>query len=767
MIPRSIPSRPGRFALVALGVVAVFLASFPASTAAEQVRVPTRGGIVELKAKQQRREGDVYYADGDVDIVYQNLRLRADHVEYNTSTGDALARGHVQFEVDTQHFEAQEARYNVRTGRGSFRRVRGSIRVERRPNPAVLLSQNPLSFQAREVERQDESTYKLRGAWVTICTPEKPLWKFYAPRATVKLLRTVRMEGASFRLLQVPVLYLPVATAPLGKRVRGSGFLIPHLGQSSRKGFVFGDSFYWAPVDWADLNLGGELLSRRGWSQIAELRARPWEDVRLETRYYGVSDRGLRGPGGLRVPEGGHETHTEFDALLPGGWHGAVEGNQLTSLVFRIAFAPTFAQAVNPEVRTNAFLTNNFRGFSLNFYIVNYKDFLSASPQTTVLLRSAPGVRFSSVDQAPWKRWPIYFGFDAWAEAARRSDPNVETGASVQRTELAPRVTVPLRWGPWLRLTSSFTLRTTRYGAQLQPGVCLPDPCFRPSVVGNSVRRTTDEVTLDVRPPALARVWEGEAKWKHAIEPEIIYRHVNGVNQFGRFIRFDENDTLTDTDELEYSVTQRLFRRTGNQDAEELVSWRLTQKYYFDPSFGGALVPGQRNVFQALDSLSPFAFADGRRRFSPLVSALRLTPRRSYDAQFRVEYDPARSKMVAFGTLANLHPYRELFLTLAHFATRADPVLQPKSNQIRAILGYGELNRRGLNASFAFSYDVRQGFFQNQVAQVSFNGSCCGIALEFRRLALGPLRSENQFRVALLIANVGTFGNLRRQEKIF
>jgi len=757
MIPQYFPSRPCPAALLAVVGAALCLASFPGRIAAGQVRVPTRGGIVKLEAKQQRREGNLFYADGDVDIVYQNMRLRADHVEYNASTDDALARGHVQFDLDTQHLEAQEARYNVRTGRGSFRSVHGSIRVVRQPNSALLLSQNPLSFDAREVVRLDESTYKLRGAWITVCTPEKPLWKFYAPRAKVKLLRTVRMEGASFRLLRIPVIYLPVATAPLQKNVRSSGFLIPHLGQSSLKGFIFGDSFYWAPVAWGDLTLGGELLSRRGWSQIAELRARPWEDVRLETRYYGVSDRGLPGPGGVRLPQGGHETHTEFDALLPGGWHAAVEANQLTSLVFRIAFAQTFAQAVNPEVRSNAFLTNNFQGFSLNFYLLNYKDFLNASPQTTVLLRSAPGVRFSSAEQAPWKRWPIYFGFDAWAEAARRSDPNLETGATVQRTELAPSVTVPLRWGPWLGLTSSFTLRTSRYGSQLLAG----------SLVGESVRRTTEEVTVDLRPPSLARVWEGETKWKHTIEPEIVYRHVNGVNQFGRFIRFDENDTLTDTDEVEYSVTQRLFRRTGNGDAEELLSWRLMQKSYFDPSFGGALVPGQRNVFQAVDSVSPFAFADGRRHYSPLVSDLRLTPRASYDAQLRIDYDPAQSKIVAIGALANLHPYREFFFTLADFATRADPVLQPHSNQIRAVLGYGELNRPGINASFALSYDVRQRFFQNQVAQVSFNGSCCGIALEFRRLALGPIRSENQFRVALLIANVGTFGNLRRQEKIF
>jgi len=31
------------------------------------------------------------------------------------------------------------------------------------------------------------------------------------------------------------------------------------------------------------------------------------------------------------------------------------------------------------------------------------------------------------------------------------------------------------------------------------------------------------------------------------------------------------------------------------------------QKHYFDPTFGGAIVNGQRNVFQALDSISPFA----------------------------------------------------------------------------------------------------------------------------------------------------------------
>src|SRR3989442_10668009 len=47
------------------------------------------------------------------------------------------------------------------------------------------------------------------------------------------------------------------------------------------------------------------------------------------------------------------------------------------------------------------FLTNNFRGFSLNFADLSDRSFLSAptrtAPPITVMLRNAPEARFSSV----------------------------------------------------------------------------------------------------------------------------------------------------------------------------------------------------------------------------------------------------------------------------------------------------------------------------------------------------------------------------------
>jgi len=136
-----------------------------ALSAGAQVRLPARGGLVELEAKQQRKEDNIFFADGDVDLRYQSLRLRADHVEYNTATSEALARGHIRFDFSSQHLEADQASYNVRTGRGRFRRVRGTVQIQRRPNANVLITPNPLYFEAQEVERLDERTYKIHHAW--------------------------------------------------------------------------------------------------------------------------------------------------------------------------------------------------------------------------------------------------------------------------------------------------------------------------------------------------------------------------------------------------------------------------------------------------------------------------------------------------------------------------------------------------------------------------------------------------------------------------
>src|SRR5690348_11733305 len=110
--PRTVNSRATWPRMVL--VCAALLPFFAAKCAAQQIRLPSgQGQYAELSSEgPQKRQGDLFIAEKNVDLQYAGMRLRADHLEYNDKTRDALAHGHVQFDYENQHLEGDEARYN-------------------------------------------------------------------------------------------------------------------------------------------------------------------------------------------------------------------------------------------------------------------------------------------------------------------------------------------------------------------------------------------------------------------------------------------------------------------------------------------------------------------------------------------------------------------------------------------------------------------------------------------------------------------------------
>src|SRR5208337_1770457 len=174
-------------------------------------------------------------------------------------------------------------------------------------------------------------------------------------------------------------------------------------------GFIGGDAFYWAPKSWMDAMLGLEYFSRRGWAQRGDFRALPFADTSIKYNYYGVLDRGIPGPDGTVINQGGHQQQLEVQSLWRHGWRFVADVNELTSLTFRLAFADNYGDAINSEIRSSVFLSNNFHGFSFNVASLDDRSFLQLSPPQSVFLRSAPEVHFSSVEQAPGRISPSIF----------------------------------------------------------------------------------------------------------------------------------------------------------------------------------------------------------------------------------------------------------------------------------------------------------------------------------------------------------------------
>ena len=55
---------------------------------------------------------------------------------------------------------------------------------------------------------------------------------------------------------------------------------------------------------------------------------------------------------------------------------------------------------------------------------------------------------------------------------------------------------------------------------------------------------------------------------------------------------------------------------------------------------------------------------------------------------------------------------------------------------------------------------------QFATTQVTYNTDCCGFSVQYRRFSIGT-RNENQFRLSFAVANIGSFGSLKRQDRLF
>ncbi len=787
----------------------------PPSTEKHHLAAPSEPGEeVTIEALQQEKVGDIYQLRGNVVIHFRQFVLGADQITYNAATGEATASGHIVFDggPHDEHLEADRAAYHLRTDSGKFYDVRGTTGARFRGRQVVLTSSNPFFFHGSLVEKTGPDHFVVHDGVVTSCELPHPKWTFNAEKVVVDVGDKARIYHSTFRLAGIPVFYFPFAEHPVGA-ARESGFLIPTIGQSSRKGTILGESLYWAINRSMDTTVGAEYFSHRGWAQHGTFRARPSDNSFFNVTYFGVLDRGTGTP---KVDQGGEDVHVNGEALLPHGFRAVVDLEYLSSFVFRLAFAETFTLAVNSEVRSSAFVSKAYNGYFFNLNASRYQNFQSTQRGDLVTILHAPSLDLSSVDRR-LGRSPFYWSYDAALQGVSRREPQFVTAPLVGRFDVQPRIALPLHAGGW-SFRPEIALRDTYYTQRLassgtpQSGIG--------ALVDQSLNRRAVEAGFELRPPSLSRIFERPVKghiFKHTIEPRVTYRYVAGVDNFPAIIRFDAHDILSNTNEVEYEVVNRLYAkgtkftecanagegqpeegaptvplpaapevagrkpappsggcRPGPPASREVLSWEIAQKYFFDPTFGGALVAGRRNVFTTTADFSGIAFLTEPRRFSPIISRLRAYPGHRTEVEWKLDYDTTAGRISASTALVS-HRIGNFFFGGSHAFLNvpgeifvSTPIAGPSQfDQFRWLVGYGHPNKRGISAAANIGFDINSGFLQYSAFQTSYNWDCCGVSFEYRRFALGSVRNENQFRFALSLSNVGTFGNLRRQERLF
>ena len=768
------------------------------------------GVPVIIRAARQEKQGDIYKLRGDVEIDYQTYVLRADQVDYNAATGDVVAFGHLQLTggPDQENISATHGVMNLDAQTGKFYDVIGSVGLTRAPNPTLYTTTDPFTVTGRELIKQGPDAYEIRNGTMTSCRLPKPHWRIFAPRIVVKG-ETARAWRSNFRLLGIPVVYLPYVTHAVNTSGRQSGFLTPALETGSAiKGTVVGGAYYWAINRSTDLMLGLQYFSLRGFEQSAQFRYRGFGNNFLRGQYSGLEDRGLAP---LYLNQGGQDTLISGRRDFTAYTRAVINAEYLSSFVYREVFAENFSQAVSSEVKSWGFFTHEKHGTIASGEVERYQNFASTLSNDQVRILHVPTVSFESLDQR-LTRWGGELSGQSSMSLLSRSEPYYRSH-NVGRFDLFPRLAYPVHLDGW-NLRPEFGLRETGYShsqrfgplpANLPPTPPnqLPGSGTTPTPANGGLSRTSMEADVQILPPVLERQFSGPlftrrfgVMLRHTIEPEAEYRYVRGVNRFNQVPRFDPVDIYNDTNEMEYGLTQRLFIKrlhpgpckepppsqttqtltiTCVPPAREWLSWFVGQKYFFDPTFGNAVISGRRNIFTSTLDFSGAAYMTAPRNISPVVSRLRIDTSANTGLQWDFEYDTKAGRVAASNVFAN-YRHGQFFSSLGSALLNAVgetpvPPSQPANvvnfNQIQMLFGYGALTKPGLSAAASGGLDLDVHALEYAVVQTTYNWDCCGFTVEYRRFQLGAIRNESQESFSFTLAGVGAAGNLRRAERLF
>ncbi len=329
---------------------------------------------------------------------------------------------------------------------------------------------------------------------------------------------------------------------------------------------------------------------------------------------------------------------------------------------------------------------------------------------------------------------------DGGASGVSRRDAAFNTDGLLGRFDLHPVLEIPAIRSSVLEWNHEIGLRETYYSSTVQ---------------GSAYNRFLLDYNTHLAAPQLERDF---GSFRHVLEPTIDYRYVSGANRYRDTVVVDNVDLLTNTNEVEYGITNRLYT------TREIFSWRIAQEYFLEPTFGGAIRPGMRNAFAPLMDLTGFAYATGPRRFSPVVSKMRLSTSQSTSTDVQVDYDTELHRFDGVGVSGGVN--RGISSGNISYFFRSSSNIQIPSDQFRGNFVYGNELKPGFSFAMSAAYDIQHRLFQQSGTQVGYNWDCYGVSVDWMQFNLGP-RIESRIRFAFSLKNIGTFGNLRRQDRIF
>lgn len=206
------------------------------------------------------------YYWGDVEVSYDNIKLKADYMEYDMATGTVFARGtydslskewkgQPEMTQGGQTFNMEEVRYNFNTRKA---RITNMITKE---DDGILHGKN--------IKMMPDKSINITKGKYTVCDLEHP--HYYLKLSSAKVITKPSQKtvfGPAHLVVEDVDLPIGIPFGFIPKRPdRATGLLMPSFGEENARGFYLRDAgMYFVLGDYFDMSLTGDYYTLGSWA---------------------------------------------------------------------------------------------------------------------------------------------------------------------------------------------------------------------------------------------------------------------------------------------------------------------------------------------------------------------------------------------------------------------------------------------------------------------------------------------------------------------
>ncbi len=705
-----------------------------------ELKIPVEkgGGAIAGSAGSLETVGETdAILSGGVEIRYRDLELTAERVVLHRAEMTLEAEGDVVFDRGPDRIGAQRVDLDLITRTGTFWEATAYVDPD-------------YHFTGSVIAKVGDNEYEVQEGVFTSCAGDPtPDWSFGLERAKVAVGGYARIRHATMRVKKLPVFYWPYMLWP-AKTERSTGFLIPNIGYSRRRGAYLGLAHYQTLGPSWDNTIYVDLWEKEYAGLGDEVRYRPSEGTHGQLSVYGLHDREASLTE-TRV-RWSHETND-----LPWGLRGVVAVEDYSDYDFFREFERAEIDNTRRFLYSSAFLSGSWGAHSLNLLVDQRETFLGSG--STVEQRQLPEIEYR-LRKLKLGAAPLYLSLDTTASYLQSVNQDVYD-VGYGRLDFKPELTLPVKVAPWLSLSVAAGGRATWWGDSVperradpatgEVGNFCDSAAAEPGQVycGESLSRVFPTAAADLVGPSFSRIFDNDegarfAKYKHVIEPRFSYGYVGDFDEQGRVARFDEIDGFRSSHLGEVALVNRLLAKPADPEAGgafEILSLEVAQLISFDEE-------------QPLQSSR-----DGTRTRaeSGISTRLRFNPSRDFSLQAQAVYSTLFSGLEST-SLSGRADFGRADLNLTWF-TRYDPELDvTRSDQAR--LGFGlDVVPGRFSVRGQVNYDLEASEIQQQRYFLAYQSQCFSFALELHEQVTSLFESRD-YRFSVTLKNVGTFLDL-------